>query len=248
MAHQFNFGTGTATLTPVGGGAPIPFGSITGASVDFDGDVKMLYGSNKFPDDVAVGKQKVTGKVTFGRLDLNLMNACFFGQTVAAGQTLQATNEAAVIPSATAYTVTAANAATFQQDLGVFYASSGQQLTQVAAGSEAAGKYSVNQTTGVYTFSVTDEGKAILLVYSYGSATTGYSMTINNQLMGIIPTFQLILSNNTKGKSYNLQLYSCTASKLSQPFKQDDYTETEVDFSAFADSLGRVANWSITGG
>jgi hypothetical protein len=247
MAHQFNFGTGTATLTPVGGGAPIPFGSITAASVDFDGDVKMLYGSNKFPDDVAIGKQKITGKITFGRLDLNLMNACFFGQAIAIGQTLQATNEAGVVPAASPYTVSAANAANFQQDLGAFYASNGQQLVQVAAGSEAVGKYSVS-ASGVYTFSAADEGKGVLLVYSYGSTTTGQTLAIGNQLMGNIPTFQLNLSNNTKGKSYNLQLYACTASKLSQPFKQDDYTETEVDFSAFADPAGRVANWSITGG
>jgi hypothetical protein len=247
MAHQFNFGTGTATLTPVGGGAPIPFGSITSASVDFSGDVKMLYGSNRFPDDVAIGKQKISGKVTFGRLDLSLLNACFFGQTVATGQTLQATNEAAAVPASAPYTVTAANASGFQQDLGVFYAASGQQLTQVTAGSEAAGKYSVS-ASGVYTFAAADEGKGVLLVYNYGSAVTGQTLQITNQLLGAIPTFQLNLSNITKGKSYNLQLYCCTASKLSQPFKQDDYTETEVDFTAFADTLGRVANWSITGG
>jgi hypothetical protein len=246
MAHQFNFGTGNAYLTPVGGGAPLQFGSITGASVDFDGDVKMLYGSNKFPDDTAVGKQKITGKVTFGRIDLNLFNTVFFGQAVATGQTLTSIQEAGTVAAATPFIYTAANGATFQQDLGVYYASNGQQLVQVASAPQV-GQYTVS-AAGVYTFNTSDEGKAILVTYTYGAAMTGYSLAVNNQLMGIIPTFQLLLSNNTKGKSYNLQLYSCTASKLSQPFKQDDYTETEVDFSAFADSLGRVANWSITGG
>ena len=231
------FGTGNIYALPVGGGAPIALGSITGASVDFDGDVKMLYGSNQFPDDVAVGKRKITGKASVGLIDVNLANALFFGLTVASGQTLTATNEAAAVPAAAPYTVNSANAASFKTDLGVFYASTGQQLTQVA-NNPAAGQYSV--ANGVYTFAAADQGKGVLLVYDYTTANSGSTLVITNQLMGTLPTFQLKLRNSFKGKSFGIDLYACVSNKFNLPFKQDDYLEEEFDFSAYANAAGQV--------
>jgi hypothetical protein len=246
MAHQFNFGTGNIYALPVGGGAPVPFGSINGASIDFDGDVKMLYGSNQYPDDVAVGKRKITGKATFGRLDLNVANQVFFGQTVATGQIVGVLAEAGTVSAATPYTYDAANGATFSTDLGVRYASSGVQLAQVPA-TPAVGQYAVSPS-GVYTFASGDAGKSIYVDYTYTSATAGYTLNGVNQTMGLLPTFQLDLVNLTKGKSLTMTLYSCVANKFSLPFKQEDYTEQEVDFSAFANGGGQVFTWSITGG
>jgi hypothetical protein len=245
MSHQFNFGTGNVYALPVGGGAPVPFGSVSGASVDFDGDVKMLYGSNQYPDDVAVGKRKITGKVTFGRLDLTVANQVFFGQTVTTGQTVGVLAEAGVVGSSP-YTYTAANGATFSTDLGVRYASTGVQFKQVAS-APTVGQYTVS-AAGLYTFAAADTGVAIYIDYTYTSTTAGYSLAGVNQTMGLLPTFQLNLVNLSKGKSLTMTLYSCVASKLSLPFKQDDYLEQEIDFSAFANGGGQVFNWSITGG
>jgi hypothetical protein len=246
MAHQFNFGTGNVYALPVGGGAPAPFGSVNGASIDFDGDVKMLYGSNQYPDDVAVGKRKITGKATFGRIDLNVANQVFFGQTVTTGQTIGILAEAGTIAAAAPYVYDVANAATFSTDLGVRYAATGGQLAQVAS-APVVGQYTVS-ASGVYTFAAGDAGKAIYVDYTYTSATAGETIGGVNQIMGLLPTFQLDLVNLTKGKSLVLTLYSCVASKFSLPFKQDDYTEQEVDFSAFANGGGQVFSWSVTGG
>jgi len=246
MAHQFNFGTGNVYALPVGGGAPVPFGSVNGASIDFDGDVKMLYGSNQYPDDVAVGKRKITGKATFGRIDVTVANQVFFGQAVATGQIVGVLSEAGAVAAAAPYVYDAANAATFSTDLGVRYASTGVQLAQVPA-TPAVGQYTVSPS-GVYTFAAGDAGKAIYVDYTYSSTTAGYTLSSINQTMGLLPTFQLDLVNLTKGKSLVLTLYSCVASKFSLPFKQDDYTEQEVDFSAFANAGGQVFSWSVTGG
>ena len=245
MAHQFNFGTGNIYALPLGGGAPVPFGSVNGASIDFDGDVKMLYGSNQYPDDVAVGKRKITGKVTFGRLDLGVANQVFFGQTVATGQIVGILAEAGTIGSSP-YTYAAANGATFSTDLGVRYATTGVQLVQVAS-APTGGQYSVSGS-GVYTFSASDAGKAIYVDYTYVSASAGYTLSGLNQTMGLLPTFQLDLINLTKGKSLTMTLYSCVANKFSLPFKQDDYMEQEVDFAAFANGGGQVFTWSVAGG
>jgi hypothetical protein len=235
---QRAFGTGNLYALPLGGGAPIALGSINAASVDFDGDVKMLYGQNQFPDDVAVGKRKITGKATVGLIDVNLANALFFGQTVSGGQTLTALSEGGVVPASSPYTYTAQNAATFKTDLGVYYASTGVQLVQVATG-PTVGQYSVSGA-GVYTFAAADTGKALVLVYDYGITTSGSTLAINQQLMGTLPTFQLKLRNNFKGKSMGIDLYSCVSSKFSLPFKQDDYLIEEFDFSAYANAAGQV--------
>jgi hypothetical protein len=246
MAHQFNFGTGNVYALPVGGGASVPFGSVNGASIDFDGDVKMLYGSNQYPDDVAVGKRKITGKATFGRIDLNVANQVFFGQTVATGQTVGILAEAGAVAAAAPYVYDAVNGATFSTDLGVRYAATGVQLAQVPS-APAAGQYSVS-ASGVYTFAAADAGKAIYVDYTYTAPAAGSTLSGVNQTMGLLPTFQLDLVNLSKGKSLVLTLFSCVASKFSLPFKQDDYTEQEVDFSAFANAGGQVFSWSVTGG
>src|SRR2546422_108718 len=134
--RHYNFGTGNLYATPVGGGDPLPVGALQDIAIDFTGEVKQLYGQNQFALDVARGKVKIEGKAKTGLIDLNLYNGLFFGQTVASGETLAAFNEAASVPGAAAYTVTVVNAASFKTNLGVYYASSGQKLSQVAAGSE----------------------------------------------------------------------------------------------------------------
>lgn len=227
MAHQFYFGTGNIYILP-SGATPIAVAAIQNASVEFDGDLKQLFGQNSFPLDTARGKVKIGGKFEVGQINSALWNATFFGQTVTGGQTLQALNEAAAVPASSSYTVTVANAAHFATDLGVYYAATGQPLAWVAS-SPAAGQYAVS--AGVYSFAAADAGAGVLINYEYGSSATGKTLSITNPLMGVIPVFGLHLNNNTKGKQSVLQLYACTSSKLQFPFKQDDYGVQSIDFN-----------------
>lgn len=242
--RQYAFGTGNLFIMPVGGGAPLQFGAIQDVQVTFSGDTKSLYGANAFPLDTARGKQKIEGKSSFGQIDPSMYNALYFGQTLTTGEKIAALNETAQIPAVTPFTVTAANGAQYFEDLGV-YDATGAPMVQVLA-TPTTGQYMVNTTTGVYTFAAIDEGKAIVLNYLYTSATTGKTLAINNQLMGTIPTFQLVLSNRFKGKNSNLTLYAATSSKLDFPFKQDDYMLSAFDFAAQDDGTGRIFNWTNT--
>src|SRR5260370_31911852 len=82
----------------------------------------------------------------------------FFGQTPAAGQLTVSENEAATVPATTPYTVAVANASGYVDDLGVYYATgntAGGRFTRVTTPS-AAGQYSVNPATGIYTFAAAD--------------------------------------------------------------------------------------------
>lgn len=74
--------------------------------------------------------------------------------------------EARSIPGTGPFTITAAKASVFAFDEGVTLVSDGSAFEAVASG-PATGQYSVNNTTGVYTFAAADAGKAILIAYSY---------------------------------------------------------------------------------
>ena len=72
--------------------------------------------------------------------------------------------------SSSPYNYTVSNAANFDADLGVVYASSGQALVRVAS-APAVGQYSV--AAGVFSFSSGDAGRAVLVSYSYTQSSNG---------------------------------------------------------------------------
>lgn len=247
---QYVFGTGQLFATPVGGGAPLRFGALQDVSVDFSGDIKELYGQYQFALDVARGKTKVEWKASSGNVDAEAFNQIFFGETVTAGDELiQVINESGTVPAMTTYTITVAHGADFVQDLGVYLATDGTPLKQVAA-TPGPLEYTVD-VAGVYTFNVAQASAGMLLNYLYEATASGGSLDIGNQLMGNTPKFQLILSQVYNSQNFTLILYSCVADKLSLPLKQDDYLIADLSGQAFADAANRVARvttTSITGG
>lgn len=237
------FGSGVLIATPsVTNPTPVQFGTIQDVSVDFSFASKSLMGQYQFPIAVARGEGKISGKAKFANIDGAVFNSVFFGITETVGQKLWSYNEAATIPASTPWQCTVANGATFDADLGVTYASSGLYLTRVATVT-AAGQYSVNTTTGVYTFGTADAGKAVLINYTYAQTTSGARSVINNQIMGTAVTFQIDFyqkNPNIAGAQWSLRLYSCMSSKLSVASKNSDFTVPEIDFEAFANSANNI--------
>lgn len=241
---QYVFGTGQLFATPVGGGAPLRFGALQDVSVDFNGDIKQLFGQYQYALDTARGKTKIEWKASTGNIDVEAFNQLFFGETVDAGNQLnQVINESAVVP-ATPFEVTVAEAANFVMDLGVYDSVTGLPLQQVAA-APAAGQYMVS-AAGVYTFNTAQEGDTMLFNYLWEEAGVGGSLDLSNQLMGTTPKFQLVLSQIYDAKTFTLLLYSNVAEKLSLPLKQDDYLIAEMSGQAMADSANRVARITTT--
>jgi hypothetical protein len=159
--------------------------------------------------------------------------------TPATGQFAVSQLEAAAIPATTPYAITVANAASYNDDLGVSYAASGKRFNRVTTPS-AAGQYSVNFATGVYTFFSADASAAVLISYTYSVATSGNRLTLANQPMGITPTFKATFYTAYNGSGTALRLNACTANKLSLPTKLDTWTISELDFTAFADAAGTI--------
>ena len=246
---QSAFGAGFLWGTPVGG-APIMFASLQSCSLDASFDQKILYGQSSFAQEMARGKGKLDFKATVGRIDPALFNAIFWSGTSAAGQIHTALGEAAPLTAsggATTISVQAANASAFRTDLGVFDPAAGRFMTQVAQGTTPGGdQYTVNSTTGGYTFAAADAGKMVKLYYTYG-LTTGTTVTVANSLMDSGPVFRADLVQTFRGKQSVFTAWACQAFKLSFPFKQDDFTLPEFDFSAMDDGTGAVLTHSMNG-
>ncbi len=254
---QLAFGSGAlwgerTDLGITSGVGPRQFGVLQDIAVDFDWTNKELYGQFQFPVAIGRGQAKITGKAKFARILGLLFSDIYFGQTAATGQFGIAEYEAETIPSTTPFQITVANASSYNDDLGVYYAATGLAFNRVTTPS-GAGQYSVNMGTGVYTFASADAGQAVLISYTYAITASGHEITITNQLMGLTPyfkaTFYQPISPSAPGagvqfKSTALRLNACTAQKLSLPTRIDDFTIQELDFMAFADPAGIIGYFS----
>jgi hypothetical protein len=240
---QLSFGSGAVwgERTDVSGSGigPRQFGVLQDIQIDFSWSNKELYGQLQFPVAIARGQAKITGKAKFAQILGLLYSDIFFGTSPATGQFAVSQLEAATVPATTLYTVTPANAASYNDDLGVAYAANGKRFNRVTTPA-APGQYSVNFSNGLYTFAPADASAAVLISYTYNIATSGNKLTLTNQSMGITPTFKATFYTSYNGAGTALRLNACTASKLSLPTKLDNWTITELDFTAFADSSGNV--------
>lgn len=210
-------------------------------SIDLKGSTKSLYGQNQLPDLVARSTVKASGKIKAARLSALAMNAAFFGQTLNSGGFSWNINEAHSIPSPSGpYTVTSTNSATFDQDLGVTYALTGQPFVQVASG-PTVGQYSV--AAGVYTFAAADAGVAVLITYTSTLTGSGQSLIYTNQAIGTTPVFQLDYWNNVNqpgASPFAVRAFSCVSDSFGLQFKLEDFAMPEIDFSMFCNAGGQL--------
>jgi len=227
--------TGTAIANPT----VQKFGALQDISLDISFDTKMLYGGYQFPIDVARGKGKATAKAKAALVNGNLLNALVFGGTTNAGTALYDYQDTAglPIPASSPYTLTIAppSTGTFAKDLGVRNATTGLPLTRVATPS-VSGQYSVNESTGVYTFYSTDANTKVYIDYRYSATiTNALNFDINNQPMGNAPRFGIDLAIPYQGKQLTFSFPNCMSNKLSFATKLDDYMIPEFDIDIFAD-------------
>lgn len=241
---MYQFGAGKMFGIDTTGTVPIVtrFGTLQEVSVDFAGDIKQLFGQNKYADAVAQGQVKVTGKAKWGKITAQAYNTLFFNGDLATGMTCVADDEPGVIPSATAYTIQVKNNTTYAMDLGVIYEDTGIPLTRVETVT-AAGQYSV--TAGTYTFHADDAGKGVYTSYGYTS-TSGKTITLRNSATGNAVTWKGVFNGVFSGKQTTMILNSCVSSKLNAiSTKVEDFNVPELDFSASVDSSGILGKMSF---
>lgn len=126
--------------------------------------------------------------------------------------------ENGTIPNSGPFTITVANAASFEEDLGV--EGPGGAFTKVT-GAPASGQYSVDETTGVYTFNAGNANVPVTITYRYSVDPADYTLEHN---------YVVFLSAPASG----------TISASFQFFYVCRFLEDEMDFEKFADKL-----WSL---
>jgi hypothetical protein len=241
---MYSFGSGVliGTRSDIPGATPLNFGLVQEVTIDESAGVKELYGQFQRPIAIARGTIKTTGKAKVARISGLAFGNLYYGLTPVAGQVATSFAEAGVVAAASPYNVSVVNAANFVDDGGATYAATGLPLTKVAS-TPSAGQYSV--ASGVYSFNAADEGKTVLITYTYAISDTGQKFTVANQLIGTTPTFQALFYTTFQGQAVTLQLNNCTSSKLTFGTKLEDFVIPEFDFSCFADTSGNVMTWSF---
>lgn len=253
MQHAFGAGNWYVTQLQDANGAaisnptPYPLMTLQDGSVDFSGDIKELYGQNQYAVAVARGKVKTQIKVKPARIFAGVWNAMFFGQTLSSGLIANYTDSTGAVIPTTPFqiTITPPSSGTYAADLGVIN-SSGSPMIRVAS-SPATGQYSVNVTTGVYTFATADAGNTVYINYQYTATVTGaQKMTVANKPMGYMPTFKSDLTVSYLGKIVTFSFPMCVANKFSMNFKNEDFSIPEFDAHAFDNGTGTIMSWSTS--
>jgi hypothetical protein len=227
-------------------GATVQVATLLETSFDFKSSNKELSGENQFAEAIGRGTTKVTGKAKSGRFNGALMNQIFFAQPAAnilAQAKLLALDEAGTVATAA---VTVTNAANFVEDLGVQSKTTGLPFKRVAS-APAVSQYSVNETTGVYTFNATDNAQLVKISYLYKSTAAGAgTLQITNQLAGEAPTFRGIFYNKFQNQHMTLILSALVSESLGFAFKAEDFAMPDFSFSAQVDSTGSLGELSMS--
>ncbi len=245
------FGSGVLFATPTAGQLsstpalpqPQEVGIIQNIKMTISGDIKELFGQKQWAIDSAVGKRSIKGTFEFAQMDNEFFNQCFFSDVISTGIVSVAYREQHTIP-ATPYTVTIAppSSGVYISDLGVINLTTGIPMTKVASVA-ATGQYSVNTSTGVYTFDAADTTVAVAISYTFSQSTVGTTLTVANHAMGYGPILSLVIPLLYQGVENTVNLPNVRLGKIDLATKLDDYAMLTTDFSAFAGAGDNPMNW-----
>ena len=244
---MYVFGPGVITVTPANVTNPTPYNVGYAQEISYEESFtnKAVYGTFRRALAIGAGTIKATGKVKAVRWSISAMAALLYGVAPTVGQTTTAIAEAQTVPAVSTYTVTVNNAATYSQDQGVVYAATGAPLKRVASVT-TAGQYSVNTSTGVYTFYSGDANAKVQITYNYTVSASGYSLLGSAQLLGPTVTFGLniAVSDPTNSNVGTLQVFNAVVSKWSFATKLEDFDMPEFDYEAYANAAGNGYQWN----
>lgn len=256
------FGTGKIFTLPkrtgqglgIAATKPVIIGSAQEITVDMDADIKTLYGAGRYPLGVALGRGKVEVKAKYATFDAAILGRLQFGKEPSAGIRSTVNDFACHLPASAQGSAAAVSVVveppqdgTFLNDLGVFDDLTGEQLDPIPFDAEkvpAAGQYTVKD--GTYRFAPSTSVRDLLLSYEYRSTSAkGQLFELTNELMGPTPSFSLYMKADNDGKTLAMCLNRVVSSKVSLPFKSDDFATFELNGQAFADERGQLGYISV---
>lgn len=249
---QALFGPGILYLTrnDIANQTPYNVGFCQEFSTDISFDLKELHGQNQLPLVIARGTGKSSGKIKAATLSGGALTTLLFGGmiTPTLGTQYDMTSSPSTAIPATPFqiTPTVPSSGTFDTDLGVVNAATGEPLI-LATGTPTAGHYAVNTATGVYTFASADNvsGISVIITFAYKyTGAAGQVLTIANTPIGQTPTFQLDYKTSLYGSTYYVRLFNAVGGKWAMGHKLTDFAMPDYDFGFFpnaAQQLGFIA-------
>lgn len=242
LLGAYGGGTSSTSTTQVSRDEGFPTGTAIPAAVTLNTSASTSSGSTlpfTATTGVAAGVSVSGANIAAGTTVLSLTSTSV---TLSQAITGAVASGAAIVfgPS-----ITVVNAATFVEDLGVMNAVTGVQMTPVAS-APATGQYAV--ANGVYVFAVADVGKFVLPSYAFTQPTSGVTLPLYNQPMGVGLRFKMVFSsvlytNAQTAAGTVLTLNNVGFEKFSLDFKNEDWVVPELDFNV-ADALGGWGSWS----
>jgi hypothetical protein len=222
---------------------PVKFASLQGvaAKVGFkttDSPLQLQTAIGKTIDKLTLNFVAKTAQIN-GRL----LNQILYGSAITTGSQNLARDVAFSVPAVPPYTFTA-SLGTFLQDLGIQYSATGEPLVPVV-GPPAQGQYSLDTSTGIYTFSAADVSQALVANYLY-SLTTGNQLALTNAWKQIAPTFQAVLSTQYDGKQVTWNLPACVSTQLAMNLQLEKFNVAELQFSALSNASLNIGNFSYS--
>ena len=243
---MYVFGPGVIIGT-LPGGTPINIGLANEITFSEKTTIKELHGQYRRALAIGAGTIKSTVKIKAARLSGLALAQLYLGISPTLGGTYAVVGEAHTLPaSAPTVTINPANSGTFLTDQGVIYTNTGQALT-VASGAPAAGQYTVNTTTGVYSFAAADDSAPVLISYDYTTSSLGQNMVSGNPLLGPTVTISLAINytDPTTGFHATLKLNKVVLDGIDLATKLEDFAYPEINGTAYANSAGNTWTWSI---
>lgn len=245
---MINFGTGKLIAVPLydsTGAAvalptPVVLGVLQDVSVDLSVEIKSLYGNKRYPVAIGQGKAKTDIKAKYADINGAVLGSLFYGKAPAQTVKAAALDVSGTIPS-TPYqiTPTVPLTGTYVADLGVTI--NGVAATRVAA-TPGPGEYVVNTATGVYTFGSGEVGKTAKMSFEYTktSVTTAQLFTLTNDVMGVSPSFSVLLQTSYGTNTLVMKFNRAVSGKLNVPLTNDDFAMYDFEAEAFEDTAGEI--------
>lgn len=256
MSGMIFFGPGAMTVRANNIANATPFRMVSQKiMVTEKANIIELHGPNQYALAVAGGKKSIDINVETATFSMKALGASFYGQTPAAGGTFPVQDESHPIP-VTPFQVTIAppGGGTFVGDMGVIYANgatAGNVFTRVAS-APAVGQYSLNDTTGVYTFASADNvaGAIALISYKYSTVTaaSGQSILRANQLLGTsaYSTVDILGSNPVTNGVGLLTLYNVTYASFDMINSDTEkFWIPKLTGKVFTNNAGNPYLWSM---
>lgn len=215
----------------------IPVAGLSDVTISHDAEDKPLPDENQMSVTMVRVSQKVSIKAKVQRVLSPRLRAAMFGGSVAsnANQVVEGETHTA------GATVAATNTTTFVEDLGVKDAT-GNWMTSVASAPNVGEYVAGAAGAGSYTFNAAETGT---LSFSYiKSTTSGEVVTVDNQLQAASPTmagrFWSTAAQPDGTTSHKLyKFYALVPSKLTQAQKRGDFTDSDIELEAVANSAGK---------